>query len=63
MIWVFARAVLWANRKEYASKRFLERQRKCSWKWSIEMFRDHLQSSLGGFRLYVTIIDDFSRKV
>ena len=64
MIWVFARAVLWAKKKRVSFTK-TPRERK---KVRLEMVQTDVWgpppvSSLGGSRFYVTFIDDFSRKV
>ena len=64
MTWVFARAVLWANRKRVSFTKTPREPKKVRLEMvHTDVWEPSPVSSLGGSRFYVTFIDDFSRKV
>ena len=64
MIWVFARAVLWANRKRVSSTNTPREPKKVrSEMVHTDVWGPSPVSLLGGSRFYVTFIDDSSMKL
>ena len=63
MIWVFARAVLWAQKRVSFTKTPREPQKVRLEMVHTDIWGPSPVSSLGGSRFYVTFIDDFSKKV
>ena len=63
MIWVFARAVLWAQKRVSFTKTPREPKKVRLEMVHTDVWGPSLVSSLGGSRFYVTLINDISRKV